>query len=483
MKSYVEFKPAITLFLGNVPPTNFHAQFIVLDSQIWHIPVLWCYSFMNRTGKGLSMEESPFDSKPRIVRTPLHSRRHSAETALQSQSASPLSNRLPEPEVSGLGVAGYGLLASRGGSAGVLSPLPNGPHDGGNKQSKTSVVRSNVSMFEEDQVEFVGHARVRSEPQERASQENEGGNPLEYETEDSDDSLEDGDEEEEDAEEEEEDEEEEEEVEDEKDADEEDEQDSDLDSEEASDGEELTQPSDTQAEQVESHEIESRAFATTERAPLKEQESLGSSEDSGEGGDPAIRGVSENRGDMTPRTVRKSLSKSTRERMERRRLEEEQKIQKEQQRLEELEKERTRQRQLQREEEERLRQKITKERLELIKMFDRKEKEREAEKQKQRQLQEELQKQEKALRERLLKQQEELEGIEQEKQREKEQRQKERMREKMRQKQKQKQQEAEQREREQEEAIRRKLAEKEAELQKEQAGRLKEAAAESEGKQ
>lgn len=128
--------------------------------------------------------------------------------------------------------------------------------------------------------------------------------------------------------------------------------------------------------------------------------------------------------------------------------------------------------QVQREEEEKLRQKILKEQVELGKMLNRKEKERELERQKQQQLQEELQRQERALRDRLLKQQEELEEIEQEKQRERERRLKERMR------QKQKQKEAQllkaEKEREQEEELKRQLAEKKAELKKKQLQRAKE---------
>lgn len=204
-----------------------------------------------------------------------------------------------------------------------------------------------------------------------------------------------------------------------------------------------------------------------------EGDSLDSSDDSDEDSGREVIRISEGKRDMTPRTLRKSLSKSTRERMERMRQEEEVRLHREQEKLDELGRNRFKQWHIQHEEEEeRLRQKILKEQLELGKLLKKKEKDRESERQRQQQLQEELQKQEKALRERLFKQQQELEEIEKEKQLEKE-RQKERTKEKMRQRQKQKQaerlkaeQESNEREREREQILKQKLAEKETALQK-----------------
>ncbi|KAL9952340.1 hypothetical protein ACROYT_G039583 [Oculina patagonica] len=428
-----------------------------------------------RLSKLPTKPESPFDSKPRIARTPLHSRRLSAETPLPLQSPTPLPNK-SDLENPGLGVTGHGLLATKGGRATENSPIANGMHYDDDKHSKTSGMGSSISGNEDllgmQRVEVVGQGLLRLDKQHNA--EDEGNGQLQYETEESDEGMEDDDEEdiEDDDEEEEEEDEEEEELGGEEEGEE----------ESGSESEEEEYPTVSDSQDADISAATTTTLTTTESSTFKSEESSDSLEDSDEDSDSGIRGNTENLRDMTPKTMRKSLSKSTRERMERRRQEEEEKLQREQ----EFERERSKQAQIQREEEQRLRQKIMKEQLELGKMLDRKEKERELERQKQQQLQEELQKQEKALRDRLLKQQEELEEIEQEKQREK-MRQKERMKERMRQKQKQKEAELlraeaerKEKEREQEEELRRKLAEKEVELKKKQLQRAKENSAGSE---
>ena len=96
------------------------------------------------------------------------------------------------------------------------------------------------------------------------------------------------------------------------------------------------------------------------------------------------------------RDLRQSLSKSTRERMERKRLEEEERIMRERQRIEELE----RQNQLRLESKEQsFRDKLAKEQREIENLIKRKEKERELEKLKQEKLQKQLEQREDALRE------------------------------------------------------------------------------------
>ncbi|RMX50084.1 hypothetical protein pdam_00002933 [Pocillopora damicornis] len=421
-----------------------------------------------RLSKLPTKPESPFDSKPRIARTPIYFRRLSAETSLQLQSPTPLPHKFSDPDDAGLGVTGHGLLSTTVGRKTEYSPLENGVHnDDDDKHRRSSRVGSSFSGRDDNlgmgKVEVVGQGLLRLDKQLKAEDET---TQLQYETEESDEGVEDDDgrDEEEDEEEEEDDHEEEEGEEGQlEDEDEDEEADSESDSEE----EEYPTPSESQEGDTSTGTTTTLTSTTT--STIKSE---GSSDSLGDSDEDSDSGIRENIRDMTPKTMRKSLSKSTRERMERRRQEEEEKLQKEQERFAELEKERMKQLQVQREEEEKLRQKILKEQVELGKMLNRKEKERELERQKQQQLQEELQRQEKALRDRLLKQQEELEEIEQEKQRERERRLKERMR------QKQKQKEAKllraEKEREQEEEIRRQLAEKEAELKKKQLQRAKE---------
>lgn len=96
------------------------------------------------------------------------------------------------------------------------------------------------------------------------------------------------------------------------------------------------------------------------------------------------------------RDQRQSLSKSTRERMERKRIEEEERIMRERQRIEELE----RQNQLQLESKEQsFRDKLAKEQRDIENLIKRKERERELEKLKQEKLQKQLEKREDAMRE------------------------------------------------------------------------------------
>ncbi|XP_074631934.1 TOG array regulator of axonemal microtubules protein 1-like isoform X2 [Acropora palmata] len=448
-----------------------------------------------RLAKAFVKSESPFDRRPRIVRTPIKTERQSTQTSLvQSTAPLPNKNLMSDLDNGGLGITGYQLLATQGGRVAEKFLPENGSPIDNDKQVNDS--RISDGMLDIQKVEVVGE-RVFGQG-ERCNGMHDEKNSLQYETEESDENLEDDSEED--------------------DTDGDGDVDDDVEEEEVREAQEEVEGQEAEKEnsikcfsfvkeggqrakgdestEVEDEEsgnesgeeayptasdsLESEAtdMATTavstsetEISTIKsEDESSESLDDSDEDSEREVRRM-ENSRRLTPKTLRKTLSKSTRERMERMRQEEEIRLQRKQEKFQELEIERSRQLHLQHEEEELLRQKILKEQLELGKLLNRKEKEREIERQRQQQLQEELQKQEKALRDKLIKQQQELEEIEQEKQREKD-RQKERTKERMRQRQKEAEQcksEEQQKKKELEQDIsKQKLAQKEAALQKKQ---------------
>ena len=138
--------------------------------------------------------ESPFDSRPRIARTPIHSRRLSAETPLQLHRTTPLPSKFSDLDNSGLGVTGHGLLATQQGRVAENSSLANGVHNDDDKQSKTSGVGSSILGIEEDmlgieRVEVVGQGLLRLGKQYDTAHSEK--NQLQYETEESDDNVED----------------------------------------------------------------------------------------------------------------------------------------------------------------------------------------------------------------------------------------------------------------------------------------------------
>ena len=138
--------------------------------------------------------ESPFDSRPRIARTPIHSRRLSAENPLQLHRTTPLPSKFSDLDNSGLGVTGHGLLATQQGRVAENSSLANGVHNDDDKQSKTSGVGSSILGSEEDmlgieRVEVVGQGLLRLGKQYDTTLSEK--NQLQYETEESDDNVED----------------------------------------------------------------------------------------------------------------------------------------------------------------------------------------------------------------------------------------------------------------------------------------------------
>ncbi|KAJ7379835.1 hypothetical protein OS493_012584 [Desmophyllum pertusum] len=259
------------------------------------LPNALLYENTARLSKLPTKPESPFDSKPRIARTPIHSRRVSAETPLQFQSSTPLPKRFSDMENPGLGVTGHGILATKGSRATENSPLENGVHYDEGTHSKTSGVGSSIlgneDMLGMQRVEVVGQGLLKLDKQHKAESDEETSQ-LQYETEESDEGVEDDDGEE-DEEDEEEDEEDEEEIE----GDEEDEEESGTESEqEEYPTQSLTDSQDTDVSAATTTTLTTTSTSST----FKSEESSDSLEDSDDS-DSGIRGNSENLRDMTPK--------------------------------------------------------------------------------------------------------------------------------------------------------------------------------------
>lgn len=146
-----------------------------------------------RLSKLATKPESPFDSKPRIARTPIHSRRLSAETPLQLHSPTPLPHKFSDVEGSGLGVTGHGLLSTTGRTT-EYSLLENGVHNDDDKYRSSSGVSGSFKGRDDvlglGKVEVVGQGLLRMDKDLKAEDET---NHLQYETEESDEGVEDDD--------------------------------------------------------------------------------------------------------------------------------------------------------------------------------------------------------------------------------------------------------------------------------------------------
>lgn len=394
-------------------------------------------------GETSPVKASPFSGKPRMA-TPVHSRRiHSGHGFASAAALHSPSVPRGASDTDGLGVKGHKILSKDiGGKHSALifqdirSETPN----------RISGMGSSISSGDEvsdmREVSVVGQGILNLEKTRADSIDEKNGTTkakngkLEYEPEDEEEDEEADEEEDEDEEEEDD-----EEGEDEEEEDEEEEEDDDSGTVKAeSNGKENSDEEEEETKKDDEDIIDDEADESEE------------SSDSDSDSEEKKANENELQRDMTPRTMRKSLSKSTRERMQRKKQMEEERLLKEQQKAESLEREKMKMAQSNKDKEEHLRIKIKKEQQELERMLQKKEKEREMEKQKQKLLQEQLLQQERALTERLQKQQEELEEIEKEKQREKE-KEKERFKERMKQKQLRLQKEKEQAEKEREEEL------------------------------